>query len=69
MKEDTWLKGLSTESRFELRLVVDIATAYWCLDEGGPRSEVPALVEAAAYRRRLTITTKVEIVRILVCNS
>nr|GEV45611.1 integrase, catalytic core [Tanacetum cinerariifolium] len=37
--------------------------------KSGPQSEVPALVEAAAYPRRLTIITKVEIVRILVCNS
>ncbi|GJU99977.1 protein IQ-DOMAIN 14 [Tanacetum coccineum] len=31
---------------------------YLCLDEGGPQSEIPALVEATAYRRRLTIITK-----------
>nr|GFA04033.1 LINE-1 reverse transcriptase isogeny [Tanacetum cinerariifolium] len=37
--------------------------------KSGPQSEVPALVEAVACRRRLTIITKVEIVRILVCNS
>nr|GFA13466.1 zinc finger, CCHC-type [Tanacetum cinerariifolium] len=37
--------------------------------KSGPQFEVPTLVEAVAYRRRLTIITKVEIVRILVCNS
>nr|GEW10111.1 zinc finger, CCHC-type [Tanacetum cinerariifolium] len=37
--------------------------------KSGPESEVSALVEVAVYRRRLSIITKVEIVRILVCNS
>nr|GEY99339.1 zinc finger, CCHC-type [Tanacetum cinerariifolium] len=37
--------------------------------KSGPQSEVSALVEVAVYRRRLTIITKVRIVRILVCNS
>ncbi|GKC59217.1 hypothetical protein Tco_1086815 [Tanacetum coccineum] len=42
------LKGLLTESRYELSLVAGIATG--ALVKGGSRSEVPAQVEAAAYR-------------------
>nr|GEY79562.1 zinc finger, CCHC-type [Tanacetum cinerariifolium] len=46
-KKKIWLKGLLTESRYELRLVVGIATG--ALVKGGSRSEVPAQVEVAAY--------------------
>ncbi|GKD05076.1 hypothetical protein Tco_1180050 [Tanacetum coccineum] len=67
LKEDTWLKGLFVESGFELRLVAGIVTC--ALTKVVPNPEVPTLVEAAAYLRRLTIITKVEIVRILVYNS
>ncbi|GKA55084.1 hypothetical protein Tco_0754033 [Tanacetum coccineum] len=47
-KKEIWLKGLLTESRYELRLVAGIATG--ALVKGGSRSEVPAQVEVAAYR-------------------
>nr|GEX41265.1 zinc finger, CCHC-type [Tanacetum cinerariifolium] len=46
--EAIWLKGLLTESRYELRLVAGIATG--ALVKGGSRSEVLAQVEVAAYR-------------------
>nr|GEU38955.1 retrovirus-related Pol polyprotein from transposon TNT 1-94 [Tanacetum cinerariifolium] len=39
-KKKMWLKGLLTESRYELRLVAGIATGV--LVKGGSRSEVPA---------------------------
>nr|GEX97814.1 zinc finger CCCH domain-containing protein 5 [Tanacetum cinerariifolium] len=42
-KKKMWLKGLLTESRYELRLVAGIATG--ALVKGGSRSEVPAQVE------------------------
>ncbi|GJW54018.1 hypothetical protein Tco_0098103 [Tanacetum coccineum] len=61
--------GLSGNHDEEKKTKVSSGYCYLYLDEGGPQSDVPALVEAAAYRRRLTIITKVEIVRILVCNS
>nr|GEV32051.1 zinc finger, CCHC-type [Tanacetum cinerariifolium] len=47
-KKKMWLKGLLTESRYELRLVAGIATG--ALVKGDSRSEVPAQVEVAAYR-------------------
>nr|GEW78144.1 zinc finger, CCHC-type [Tanacetum cinerariifolium] len=47
-KKKIWLKGLLTESRYELRLVAGIATG--ALVKGGSQSEVPAQVEVAAYR-------------------
>nr|GEY66652.1 zinc finger, CCHC-type [Tanacetum cinerariifolium] len=47
-KKKMWLKGLLTESRYELKLVAGIATG--ALVKGGSRSEVPAQVEVAAYR-------------------
>ncbi|GKB77498.1 hypothetical protein Tco_0944393 [Tanacetum coccineum] len=47
-KKEIWLKGLLTESRYELRLVAGIATG--ALVKGGSRFEVPAQVEVAAYR-------------------
>nr|GEU47999.1 zinc finger, CCHC-type [Tanacetum cinerariifolium] len=47
-KKKIWLKGLLTESIYELRLVVGIATD--ALVKGGSRSEVPAQVKVAAYR-------------------
>nr|GEX18502.1 zinc finger, CCHC-type [Tanacetum cinerariifolium] len=47
-KKKMWLKGLLTESRYELRLVAGIATG--ALVKGGSRSEAPAQVEVAAYR-------------------
>ncbi|GJW90800.1 hypothetical protein Tco_0168353 [Tanacetum coccineum] len=47
-EKEIWLKGLLTESRYELRLVAGIATG--ALVKGGFRSEVPAQVEVAAYR-------------------
>jgi hypothetical protein len=37
LKEDTWLKGLSTESGFELRLVAGIATGALTKAVPGPR--------------------------------
>ncbi|GJZ45275.1 hypothetical protein Tco_0592871 [Tanacetum coccineum] len=46
-----WLKGLAIESGFELKIVAGIATG--ALSKGYPWFEVPALVEAAAYRRFL----------------
>ncbi|GKB46656.1 hypothetical protein Tco_0897409 [Tanacetum coccineum] len=48
--------------------MVSITYRYWCLDERGPQSKVPTLVEADVYRRRLTITIKVENVKIFACN-
>ncbi|GKA18653.1 hypothetical protein Tco_0698568 [Tanacetum coccineum] len=47
-KKKIWLKGLLTESRYELRLVAGIATG--ALVKGGSRSKVSAQVEVAAYR-------------------
>ncbi|GKC28830.1 hypothetical protein Tco_1036124, partial [Tanacetum coccineum] len=47
-KKKIWLKGLLTESRYELRLVAGIATG--ALVKGGSRSEVPSQVEVTAYR-------------------
>nr|GEY90017.1 hypothetical protein [Tanacetum cinerariifolium] len=47
-KKKIWLKGLLTESRYELRLVAGIATG--ALVKGGSRPEVLAQVEVAAYR-------------------
>ncbi|GJR73310.1 retrovirus-related pol polyprotein from transposon TNT 1-94 [Tanacetum coccineum] len=47
-KKEIWLKGLLTESRYELRLVAGIATG--ALVKGGSRSKVSAQVEVAAYR-------------------
>nr|GEW15554.1 zinc finger, CCHC-type [Tanacetum cinerariifolium] len=48
LEEEIWLKGLLTESRYELRLVADIATG--ALVKGASRSEVVAQVEVDAYR-------------------
>nr|GEY33713.1 zinc finger, CCHC-type [Tanacetum cinerariifolium] len=48
LKKKIWLKGLLTESRYELRLATGIATG--ALVKGGSRSEVSAQVEVAAYR-------------------
>ncbi|GJX93119.1 hypothetical protein Tco_0347705 [Tanacetum coccineum] len=47
-KKKIWLKGLLTESGYELRLVAGIATG--ALVKGGSRFEVPAQVKVAAYR-------------------
>ncbi|GJW18007.1 hypothetical protein Tco_0025443 [Tanacetum coccineum] len=47
-KKKIWLKGLLTESRYELRLVAGIATG--ALVKGCSRSEVPAQVKVVAYR-------------------
>nr|GEU36761.1 zinc finger, CCHC-type [Tanacetum cinerariifolium] len=47
-KKEIWLKGLLTESRYELRLVAGIAIGV--LVKGGFRSEVPAQVKVAANR-------------------
>ncbi|GJZ49784.1 zinc finger, CCHC-type containing protein, partial [Tanacetum coccineum] len=47
-KKEIWLKGILTESRYELRLVAGIATS--ALVKGGSRSEVSAQVEVATYR-------------------
>ncbi|GJZ05268.1 hypothetical protein Tco_0538543 [Tanacetum coccineum] len=47
-KKEIWLKGLLTESRYELRLVAGFATG--ALVKDGSRFEVPAQVEVAAYR-------------------
>nr|GEY32313.1 zinc finger, CCHC-type [Tanacetum cinerariifolium] len=47
-KKKMWLKGLLTESRYELRLVAGIATC--ALVKGGSQFEVPTQVEVAAYR-------------------
>ncbi|GJZ74049.1 hypothetical protein Tco_0638195, partial [Tanacetum coccineum] len=47
-KKEIWLKGLLTESRYELRLVAGIATS--ALVKGGSRSEVSAQVKVATYR-------------------
>nr|GEX86523.1 chitinase 2-like [Tanacetum cinerariifolium] len=48
VQREIWLKGLLTDSRYELRLVVGIATD--ALVKGGSRSEVPAQVEVVVYR-------------------
>nr|GEU95378.1 retrovirus-related Pol polyprotein from transposon TNT 1-94 [Tanacetum cinerariifolium] len=53
-KMEIFLKGLLTESRYELRLVAGIATG--ALEKSGSRSEVPTQVEVATYR---TIKTSV----------
>ncbi|GKC83500.1 hypothetical protein Tco_1139217 [Tanacetum coccineum] len=47
-KKEIWLKGLLTESRYELRLVAGIATS--ALVKGCSRFEVPERVKVAAYR-------------------
>ncbi|GKC59405.1 zinc finger, CCHC-type containing protein [Tanacetum coccineum] len=47
-KKEIWLKGLLTESGYELRLVAGIAIG--ALVKGGSRSKVPAQVEVVAYR-------------------
>nr|GFA22875.1 hypothetical protein [Tanacetum cinerariifolium] len=47
-KKEIWLKGLLTESRYELKLIAGIATG--ALVKGGSRSEVPTQVEVTAYR-------------------
>ncbi|GJS67328.1 hypothetical protein Tco_0681892 [Tanacetum coccineum] len=47
-KKEIWLKGLLAESGYKLSLVAGIATG--ALVKGGSRSEVPALVEGAAYQ-------------------
>nr|GEV10586.1 hypothetical protein [Tanacetum cinerariifolium] len=49
-KKKILLKGLLTESRYEIRLVAGIATG--ALVKGGSWSEVPAQIEVAAYRER-----------------
>nr|GEY52172.1 zinc finger, CCHC-type [Tanacetum cinerariifolium] len=46
--KEIWLKGLSTESKYELRLVAGIATG--ALIKGYTRSKVPAQVKVVAYR-------------------
>nr|GEV27000.1 retrovirus-related Pol polyprotein from transposon TNT 1-94 [Tanacetum cinerariifolium] len=66
-KKKMWLKGLLTESRYELRLVAGIATG--ALVKGGSRSEVSAQVEVAAYRYGLKLILRwklLDIVFILV---
>nr|GFC61246.1 hypothetical protein [Tanacetum cinerariifolium] len=47
-KKKIRLKGLLTESRYELRLVAGIATG--ALVKGSFQSEVPTQVKVAAYR-------------------
>nr|GEV13649.1 hypothetical protein [Tanacetum cinerariifolium] len=47
-KNEIWLKGLLTESGYELRLVAGIATSV--LVNGGSQSEVPTQVKVVAYR-------------------
>nr|GEZ36485.1 hypothetical protein [Tanacetum cinerariifolium] len=47
-KKKMWLKGLLTESRYELRLVAGIATG--ALVKGSSRFEVPTQVKVIAYR-------------------
>nr|GEX87987.1 RNA-directed DNA polymerase, eukaryota, nucleotide-binding alpha-beta plait domain protein [Tanacetum cinerariifolium] len=58
-KKKIWLKGLLTESRYELRLVAGIAIG--ALVKGGSRSEVPAQVEVAAYRECNVYGTVVDV--------
>nr|GEZ65603.1 hypothetical protein [Tanacetum cinerariifolium] len=48
-KKEIWLKGLLTESRYELRLVAGIVTG--ALVKGCSRSKVSTQVKVAAYRR------------------
>nr|GFA94419.1 zinc finger, CCHC-type [Tanacetum cinerariifolium] len=43
--QEIWLKGLLTESRYELRLVAGIATG--CIDEGGTWTQVTTLLGVA----------------------
>ncbi|GJU56118.1 hypothetical protein Tco_1229832 [Tanacetum coccineum] len=50
--------GLSGIHDEEKKTKVSSGYCYFCLDEGGPQSEVPTLVEAVVYRKRLTIITK-----------
>nr|GEV38559.1 zinc finger, CCHC-type [Tanacetum cinerariifolium] len=52
-KKKIWLKGLLTESRYELRLIAGIATG--ALVKGGSRFKVPTQVEVAAYRYWLVV--------------
>nr|GFD19720.1 subtilisin-like protease SBT1.8 [Tanacetum cinerariifolium] len=47
-KKKIWLKGLLTESRYELCFVAGIATG--ALVKGGSRFEVPVQFKLAAYR-------------------
>nr|GEZ63953.1 zinc finger, CCHC-type [Tanacetum cinerariifolium] len=47
-KKEIWLKGLLTESRYEIRLVAGIATS--ALVKGCSRSKVPTHVKVSAYR-------------------
>nr|GEV12218.1 zinc finger, CCHC-type [Tanacetum cinerariifolium] len=47
-KKEIWLKGLLTESKYELRLVAGIAVG--ALVKGGSLFEVPTQVEVVAYR-------------------
>nr|GEZ37194.1 zinc finger, CCHC-type [Tanacetum cinerariifolium] len=54
-KKKIWLKGLLTESRYELRLVAGIAIG--ALVKGCSRSEVPAQVKVDAYRSDLFRTS------------
>nr|GFA09531.1 uncharacterized protein [Tanacetum cinerariifolium] len=57
-KKKMWLNGLLTESRYELRLVACIAIG--ALVKGGSRSEVPAQVDVAAYRKWRGWAKKIE---------
>nr|GEZ22580.1 hypothetical protein [Tanacetum cinerariifolium] len=52
-KKEIWLKGLLTESRYELRLVAGIATG--CLDEGGTWTQVTTLLGVAECCYRVLI--------------
>nr|GEY11396.1 zinc finger, CCHC-type [Tanacetum cinerariifolium] len=47
-KKEIWLKGLLTESGYELRLVAGVANG--ALMKGCSQSEVPAQVKVVAYR-------------------
>ncbi|GKD00546.1 hypothetical protein Tco_1170820, partial [Tanacetum coccineum] len=57
MMKERWLKGLLTESGYELRLVASIATRAFV--KGGSQSEVPAQVKVAAYRLDIPMTERV----------
>nr|GEV52163.1 zinc finger, CCHC-type [Tanacetum cinerariifolium] len=54
-KKEIWLKGLLTESRYELKLVAGIATG--CLDEGGTWTQVTTLLGVAEcwYSHRVLV--------------
>ncbi|GKF69628.1 hypothetical protein Tco_0202685 [Tanacetum coccineum] len=62
-KKEIWLKGILTESGYELRLVAGIAID--ALVKGYSRSEVPALVKVVAYRNWLIVILRWKLLDII----